>query len=211
MDMTDSTLKFPTQGFDWSKWAGPVAGGALALTGLFGNHSGGQDDLSKAISSLSSGAADAHAKAGALDAAGTDTMAPALDWIKKLASGDRQSIQAATMPERRRVIDQYDTAKQSIAEFSPRGGGVAGALSGLNANEASDLATTTAQARQVGLKSAEDVGMQLKQLGITADQLSSQQMAQLIQAYQLQAQNSQSRASGFGAALGKIIAAIAIA
>ena len=199
-----------TASFDWDKWGLPLVAGAGFAGSMFGGGGGSNDGLSKAISQLETETRKTGIKGDALDESGEATLEPALKWLKGLTSGNQQDVMQATMPDRRRVIDQYDTAKKAIAEFSPRGGGTAGALAQVNASEASDLATTTAGARQAGIKTAVDLGTALKQMGLSADSLDSQNMANLISAYSAKAQQDSARAGGLGSALGSILGALLI-
>src|SRR5262249_27426854 len=139
---------------------------------------------SRSLKSLQS-SAEGFAKQGAdTSAQGADMFRSVIPYVKALASGDQAALNVATMPERRRVIDQYDTARKSLTEFTPRGGGQATAMSNLAGKEAGDLSTLFANARQQGTAQALDIGKVLSSLGIDASKLSvetQQQIAQILQ------------------------------
>ena len=75
---------------------------------------------------------------------GNAALAPLMRTLQALASGDTSQLLAATGGERRRVIDQYDTARRAIAEFTPRGGGGAAASAASRFPEASAIDTLVA-------------------------------------------------------------------
>lgn len=177
--------------------------GASFLPALFG--AGGNDDLDKALGQLEKDTAANKAKAAQVEGEGSALMAPVSKYLGDITKGDRQSIMQATMPERRRVIDQYDTAKRAISEFAPRGGGLAGTMAQVNAQEASDLSTIGAQARKEGMGQAADLGMAIRNLAIPREQLASMNLNQLIDALTHQDDQSHETMMGLGESLGTVI------
>lgn len=129
---------------------------------------------------------------------GRDLFGPASEYLKAILSNDRQAIQAATMPERRRVIDQYATAKKAIAEFVPRGGGVAGAMTRLEGDKASDLAMVGAGMRPQAAQTALSAGGGMFGQGIQASGAASQNLTALVEALQNQDAMSAQNAANWG-------------
>lgn len=163
------------------------------------------------LTALRSSADTAVKQASDLSGQGKDLFGPAADYLKKILSGDRQQMLEATMPERRRVIDQYATAKKAIAEFTPRGGGQAGSLSQINATEASDLATIGSGARADAAKTGLNTGLNLESLGLTASSLASTDLNALMQMMETQHENSANRWAEIGKAAGTIALYAALA
>jgi len=183
-------------------WLGVGVAGAGLLPMLFGGH--GDDEINKAIGDLKTHAQTATDMSKQFTAQGADLFAPVADYLKKVTSGDRQAVLQATMPERRRVIDQYATAKKAIAEFTPRGGGQAAAGAELQGKEASDLATTTASARQQAFGQEADLSKAASALGISAESLASGDLNSIISALSAQNAAHAQSASGLGQALGTL-------
>lgn len=184
-------------------WLGLGVAGAGMLPMLFGGNNSDKA-INDVIGNLKEHAANATDLSKTFGAESTDLFAPVADYLKKVTSGDRQSVLQATMPERRRVIDQYATAKKAIAEFTPRGGGQAAAGAGLQAKEASDLATTTAEARQAGIGQAGNLAAAAAQLGISEQSLASGDLNSILSALNTQQQQHAQSAAGLGQALGTL-------
>lgn len=55
--------------------------------------------------------------------AGRGNMDAVARFLAPLVSGNRQSSLEAAAPEVNSILSQYDTAKKSLSEFAPRGGG----------------------------------------------------------------------------------------
>lgn len=139
----------------------------------------------------------------------SDMLGPVADFLKKLTSNDPTAIMEATQPQRRRVIDQYAGAKKAIAEFTPRGGGQAGAMSKLLGEQAGDLADISGNARNAAFDTTGNLAMQLAQLGTGQQQLSqsalSQALAGTTQQDATRAANLQALGAGLGTVLGFLI------
>lgn len=129
------------------KWGIAGMGAAATLPMLFGSD-GGTSDYERQLGHLTEDTLDTSKSLG-IDAKGL--YANLLPYIQAMAGGDRQALLSATMPERKRVIDQYSAARKAIGEFAPRSGGQAAAMSSLRGQEASDLALIGGQARQQGV------------------------------------------------------------
>lgn len=121
---------------------------------------------------------------------GSATISPVLHYLAALNSGDPSAILQATMPERRRVLDQYDTAKQAI-RFDPRGGGTSSAMVEANAREASDLAMLGSKARTDSLKMSADLGEALTSQGLQGENAAAGHMANLLGPIMRQQENDQ--------------------
>lgn len=140
-----------------------------------------------------------------LSSMGAGALAPVLSYLAKVTGGDPSALLAATLPQRKRVIDQYDTARKNLANTTPRGGGTASIAGELGAHEASDLAATTATARTEGINEAAQLGISLSGQGIYAQNAGGNEIAQSTDIYgQLQRQRAASNA-GFGQAIGSFL------
>lgn len=206
--MADHTLKLGgDEGITGKDWLALGLGGASFLPMLFG---GGQDDakIKSAVGDLEKSTKRLTGQAESLSGQGADVLGPALKYLKAASGGDRQALLQATMPERRRVMDQYDAAKKSVAEFAPRGGGQAGAFAALNASQASDLAEVGATARRDAIDRSAGVGLNLKSLGLNAEQGAANNINSLIQTYLTQAQQKGASASSLGEGLASLIAMV---
>lgn len=199
---------------------GTIAGLGIGglLGGLFGG--GGGDDQSASanasldplITKLRSSSDATRAQGDALSSMSSEALAPVLDYFKKLVGGDSQALLSATTPERSRVIDQYDTARKNLSEFGGRGGGSNAAQASSRFNEATDLSTITATARNNAVNSLGSIGTNLAGLGLSADQLASADLNEVISAVlgeqQLDAQKrgqNLSALSGLGEGVGSLI------
>ncbi len=140
-----------------------------------------------------------------------DLATPASDYFRAILSGDRQQLLAATMPERRRVIDQYASARRAIAQFSPRSGGTAAAQQDLAGREASDLSFVSSGARTQAANVALSAGQSMTSQGLQAQQLASTDLSSLITALQREDQASSEQGTNWGQIAGQIAAYAAIA
>jgi hypothetical protein len=152
-------------------------GGAAGLAAGF--MSGGDSKGDRALQDALAAAKGLGTTGKTLSGEGQQSLAPVLHYLALLNSGDPQALLEATMPERRRVIDQYDTARQA-SQFSPRGGGTSSAMVDLNAREAGDLAALGAKARTDSLKMSADLGTNLSQLGAGTQSQSVDHMVNLM-------------------------------
>lgn len=113
---------------------------------------------------------------------GAEALSPVLAYFKQLMSGDPAAMLQATQPERGKVIDQYDAARKSIAQFAPRGGGQGAAIAGSYVQQAQQLSDITSTARQGAVTGLAQLGPQLQALGLSADQVASMDLSTLINA-----------------------------
>lgn len=174
---------------------GPLAAFAIpavgsAVGGLFSKLFGGggkkkdefDQDFAKTLAGLNDSSAGFTAKGNEFDAVGMEQLRPVLEIFRQLAGGDPEALADATRPERSRVIDQYDTARKTISEFGPRGGGTNALLGQSQFDQASELSNITALARRNALDTSANLGTTLSGLGLTADQLASADLNTIIQA-----------------------------
>lgn len=178
-------------------------GAASVLPSLFSD--GGASATAEPLRALQAHADMATDLSKSLNLTGSEIFGPAASYLKKVTGGDAQEVLAATMPQRRRVIDQYSAAKNALGEFAPRSGGTAAAGSKLAASEASDLAGISNEARTKGIDPATSAGIQLQGLGLSAASLASGDLNQILSALQQQEENKQKSAGGIGSALGSLL------
>lgn len=177
--------------------AAPNAGGGYdAIAGQIGQH------------------ADRNTKrAGDLSTEGDDALAMVTDYFKKLTGGDYNAVAQATMPQRARVIDQYDTARDAIAKFSPHGGGTTSASAMSRVSEANEISDITAGAQGGAADKLASIGLSQAGLGLNAEQLAGADLNTLISgilgqqqlAVQKSGQKSQATA-GIAQAVGQMLA-----
>lgn len=195
-----------------------VGGGAGFISGLFsGDDKKKDEDETKTdpyTSALQKSATGLQKQGSELSGMGSDAMAPVLDYFKKLISGDPSALLEATKPERGRVIDQYDAARNAITNFGPRGGGSTSAMATSRISEANELSDITSGARSDAATSLAQIGPILTGLGLSAEQLASADLNSLINTIltregfdvDKRGQNAQA-AAGAGQALGMLLGA----
>lgn len=173
---------------------GVGAGIGGLIGGLFGGGdkkdeaSGGDGDVSGGVNydsitrQISERAGKKSARADALGAEADESMALVTDYFRKLAGGDAAAVAQATQPQRARVIDQYDTARNAIANFGPRGGGSTSASAMSRISQANQISDITAGAQADGADKLANIGMAQEGLALSAEQLASADMNTLISA-----------------------------
>lgn len=186
------------------KWATGGAAAGIALPMMFGGGGGG--DLSGSLAQLNKSAAASTDLSKSLNTNAQDLFKSVLPYLRDIMSGNQQSVLQATMPERRKVMDQYDAARKSIAEFSPRSGGTASAMNEMRGNEASDLAGIAGQARQNALGTSASLGSNMQQLGLNAQGQAANTYGNIASIQQAEAQRKAQEMAGFGQAAGSLLA-----
>lgn len=127
------------------------------------------------------GSADRAGKtADALGGAGAKTLQPVLDLLSKILGGDRQSAMEGAGPEVAKVSDQYDAARKSIQQTTPRGGARAQAIAESRLKEAGSITDTLNTQRSEALKTAASLGTNLTAQGIQATSVETQGLADLL-------------------------------
>ncbi len=171
-------------------WGTAIGAGVGALVGAF---RGGGDKKNTpaatpggAVPGLEGITKTLQDRAAAKDAQGSAYGDQGAQMLSQFAQYFRDMISdplANTQVDRGRVIDQYDTARRSAAEFGPRGSGGGTAASAMSRiSQANELSDITAGARSDAATQGAGVAAQLAQLGLSEEQLASMDLGQLIQA-----------------------------
>lgn len=182
---------------------GAESGGGSGATSLLGpglnlaapliaSAFGGSNPAARATTQ---GAADLTTLGRTLSGSGQAATAPVLKLLQALVSGDPAALQAVTQPQRARVLDQYDTARQAITRTAPRGGGNAGTMAQSYLDQGRDLATTTNTARNSALGDLAQIGSQQTAAG-------EQALAQALQVHQMEAQRRAGENHNLGSTIG---------
>ena len=204
-----------------------VGGGIGFLSGLFSGKDDDKDDDDDGAGGvnarpesqlLRNAAATNRDRATGFHDQSAQVMSPVVDYYSALLGPNPQALMQAMQAERGRVIDQYDTARKSIGEFGPRGGGTTSAMATSRLNEAHDLSDLFAESKRDAAQNAGTIGMGLAGLGLSADQLASADLSQILQMVlaekgidvgadlQRRGQNAQVM-SGLGSAAGTLLGA----
>lgn len=139
--------------------------------------------LDSVTKQLQDRAAGKNAQPNAHGDEGAQMLQQFAQYFRDLIGPDPNALLAATAGDRGRVIDQYDTARRSAAEFGPRGSGGGTAASALSrVSQANELVDVTASARQNAATQGSQVAGMLAQLGISEEQLKSMDLGQLLNA-----------------------------
>jgi hypothetical protein len=185
-------------GMDW----GGVAGAAAPLiASLFGSNpaAGQAKDVTNELLNTSR---KVGARGDRQYGQGEAALIPVLAYLHKMAGGNPADLLAAVQPQVARVLDQYDTAKQTAVRNSPRGGGQVSSLFEMEGHKASDIATTIASAHREAINSLGNLGMNLEQNAPTG----IEGMSAALQGLLAQSQQRGQSNAGFGSALGGILA-----
>lgn len=113
---------------------------------------------------------------------GMAALAPVLSYYRDLLGSNPAALSDAMRPEVGRVIDQYDSARRTAEQFSPRGGGTTSALAQSRFNQAESLADITSQSRRSAAASMGQMGVQLTGLGLTSQDMATRSIEDIIQA-----------------------------
>ena len=184
---------------------GGFKGGPKKDTAGTGAGSSGSGNLS--VDALTKALTDQSTKLGArsdqLGGEGDLSTKAVTDYFRALVGGDPAALLDATKAERGRVIDQYDTARDAIAKFGPRGGGSTSASAASRISEANQLSDITAGARTNAADKLAGVGLSEQGLGLSAEQLASGDIGQVLQAMfgqqQLDVQKSGQKSANYAA------------
>ena len=166
---------------DIGSFAFPPLGIARTLAGR-----GGKDDDERPEDPLKAQlqqfSAESRQTGRELGGLGSESLTPVVQYFKDILSSNPANVMDATRQERGRVIDQYDTARKTIANFGPRGGGTTSTLAQSFLNEGQDLASVVSGARAGAVSQAGQLGLNLTGLGLSADQLASADLNTVLQA-----------------------------
>lgn len=152
-------------GFDWKQAAGFAGVGGGILGALFAPDSPSTTGITDEIQKQ---AKDLNATGKELTGAGASMLPQILQYLNAITSGDPTALLEATRPERKRVIDQYDTARQTAGRTAQRGGGTASALVKSYDSEAETLGALSASARREGVDKASALTSALLSAGVNA-------------------------------------------
>ena len=162
----------------------------LTASGLLGslyNTTPGKNTVGDptSIDSVGSGLAGSAERAGktsdALGGSGAKTLQPVLDILSKLLGGDRQSAMEGAAPEVAKVSDQYDAARKSIQQTTPRGGARAQAIAESRLKEAGGITDVLNQKRANAMTTAAQIGTTITSQGIQANSVETQGLSDLLQ------------------------------
>lgn len=104
---------------------------------------------------------------------GMNALNTSLDYYGDILGNDAGAAMDATKAERGRVIDQYDTARQSIAEFGPRGGGTTSALANSRIQQGNQISDIGANQKAQAAQATADIGATIAGIGMTQEQIAS--------------------------------------
>jgi Trp operon repressor len=135
-------------------------------------------------------------------AAGQEGLESAMQFFKRLTSGDQGDITRAVAPGVNTIVSQYDAARKAISEFGARGGGRNEMLAELPFRQAGDIAKLVQGAQLEGAKQLPQVASLLSQQGLGAAGLTAQNLrAMLEQEMEKRKQNTE-----LGVGIGQIAA-----
>jgi hypothetical protein len=129
---------------------------------------------------LAGSAGRAGRTADALGGAGAKSLQPVLNILSKLLGGDRTAAMEGAAPEVAKVSDQYDAARKSIQQTTPRGGARAQAIAESRLKEAGSITDTLNTQRSEALKTAASLGTTLTAQGIQATSVETQGLSDLL-------------------------------
>lgn len=178
--------QYAAAGSMFGPWGTAIGGGIGLLMGAMSDDDASKVDVDKLLGpdlDKLRGRADQNSDlASKFMAKGDAALSPALSYFQSLLSGNPAAVMAATAPERGRVIDQYDTARKSIAAFSPAGGGTTGAAAQSRVTQGNELAEILSTARDKGAAGASQIGGQMLGAGLQTNALVSQDLNSVISA-----------------------------
>ncbi len=148
-----------------------------------------------------------QARGADLSRMGNDALRPVMSQLMKLLSGDEGAIGDATRSQTKGVIDQYDTARRAISQFSPRGGGRESSLAQSRFGQASDIADIRSNAITSATKELGALGSSLLNTGESEQAQGLQHLMGLISQAQQSQESSHSMWASIGMTAGRLAAA----
>lgn len=142
----------------------------------------GELDFNSIAQSIKGASAERGDRGRRMQAEGDDALAQVSQYFSSLAGGDAAAVARATQAQRGRVIDQYDSARKAIAEFSPRGGGTTTVSAQSRIDQANQITDITSEAQGDAAKSLAALGINMEQIGLSEEQLRSADLNTLISA-----------------------------
>ena len=94
-------------------------------------------------------------------------LADPTKYWQTLLSGNMNAITSYLSPEINTIMGQYDSAKKSISEFSPRGGGRSAAMANAGFTSAGQIGNLVAKARPTAANQLTSIADIYKTLGLT--------------------------------------------
>jgi hypothetical protein len=176
------------------------------MPSLFGG-SGGQTKQEKALTQTETNIANyGFQQAQSTIPAATSGLESSLNFFQTLLSGDRNAIAALEAPDIMNTQQQYEAARKTSDEFSPRGGGATAANEESRFSEASDIAKLFTQARSTGAAGVASLSQLLAGLGTSELGQSSTTAANTVGQLQTSQQMQQQQQAGLGAGIGSLVA-----
>ena len=97
-------------------------------------------------------------QAGKLGRMGTGALGQTQNYLNSLLGGGQPAMEAAA-PEVNTILSQYDTAKKSLSEFAPRGGGTNARMADLPFQESGAITNLLAGERGQAAQSLASLGL----------------------------------------------------
>lgn len=89
----------------------------------------------------------------------TGDISSVQNFLAPLVAGNRQSALEAAAPEVNSILSQYDTAKKSLSEFAPRGGGTNSKMADLPFQQSGAITNLLAQERGTAAQNLAGLGV----------------------------------------------------
>lgn len=112
---------------------------------------------------------------------GQEGLESAMQFFKRLMSGDQAAVAGAVAPGVNTIVSQYDAARKSASEFGARGGGRNEMLAELPFKQAGDIAKLVQGAQLEGAKQLPQVASLLSQQGLGAAGLTAQNLRAILE------------------------------
>lgn len=96
-----------------------------------------------------------------------ETLQDPLDFWKTILGGDRQEMLSVLAPEVNTIVSQYDTARRSLTNLAPRGGGRSAIQAESRFEEANAIQRLLQESRRRAAGEVADIGGRLTTLGVS--------------------------------------------
>lgn len=199
----------PTGGGGAGTWQTALTKGLPLLLSLFAGKT--DPGIQPIVDQIKAGASSLGKTGADLTATGTSALTKTLPYLSSLASGQPGAVQEATAPERARIIDQYDTARQAASRTGARSGGAASANVASYIKEASDVTTMEAGARSSAVNQLAQLGSALTTTGLSASETSINELTNVLGPIFQQQQADQKSLSNTFAGIGEFLAPLILA
>lgn len=151
--------------------AAPIIGAVGSIgSALLGTHKSGSEksalsNLSDLLGVETQGAQQGLKSAQPALLASRGALGTAQNFLQSLVGGGRTSAMQAAAPEVNTILSQYDTAKKSLSQFAPRGGGTNAQLANLPFQESGAVTNLLAGERSQAAQALGSLGLGEGQLG----------------------------------------------